>query len=68
DTAALIKALEGHEFDGPKEGKSAFRVSDNQYVQDVLVEEAFGKELGLGYCKILARVQGATVKENTCTL
>ena len=37
DTAALIKALEGHEFDGLKEGKSGFRASDHQHVQDVLV-------------------------------
>ena len=43
DTAALIKALEGHEFDGLKEGKSVFRASDHQHVQDVLVGEAFGR-------------------------
>jgi branched-chain amino acid transport system substrate-binding protein len=61
DTAALIKALEGHEFDGLKEGKSAFRASDHQHVQDVLVGEAFGKELGLGHYKILATVSGETV-------
>lgn len=59
DTAALIKALEGHEFDGLKEGKSLFRASDHQHVQDVLVGEAFGKELGLGHYKILATVSGA---------
>jgi branched-chain amino acid transport system substrate-binding protein len=58
DTAALIKALEGHEFDGLKEGKSVFRASDHQHVQDVLVGEAYGKELGLGHYKILATVSG----------
>jgi branched-chain amino acid transport system substrate-binding protein len=58
DTGALIKALEGHEFDGLKEGKSFFRVSDHQHVQDVLVGEAYGKELGLGHYKILATVPG----------
>jgi branched-chain amino acid transport system substrate-binding protein len=72
DTAGLIKALEGHEFDGLKEGKSAFRASDHQHVQDVLVGEAFGKELGLGHYKILATVTGdrvaGTVKQNTCKL
>ncbi|MEQ1795946.1 MAG: ABC transporter substrate-binding protein [Nitrospira sp.] len=58
ETATLIKALEGHEFDGLKEGKSVFRASDHQHVQDVLVGEAFGKELGLGHYKILATVSG----------
>ena len=58
DTAMLIKALEGHEFDGLKEGRSIFRASDHQHVQDVLVGEAFGKELGLGHYKILATVPG----------
>ena len=56
-----IKALEGHEFDGLKEGKSTFRASDHQHVQDVLVGEAFGKELGLGHYKILATVTGDAV-------
>jgi branched-chain amino acid transport system substrate-binding protein len=58
ETAALIKALEGHDFDGLKEGKSYFRATDHQHVQDVLVGEAFGKELGLGHYKILATVSG----------
>jgi branched-chain amino acid transport system substrate-binding protein len=58
DTAALIKALEGHEFDGLKEGKSVFRASDHQHVQDVLVGEAYGKELGLGHYKILSTISG----------
>lgn len=58
DTVALIKALEGHEFDGLKEGKSIFRASDHQHVQDVLVGEAYGKELGLGHYRILATVPG----------
>lgn len=61
ETAALIKALEGHEFDGLKEGRSVFRAADHQHVQDVLVGEAYGKELGLGHYKILARVPGDTV-------
>jgi branched-chain amino acid transport system substrate-binding protein len=72
DTAGLIKALEGHEFDGLKVGKSSFRASDHQHLQDVLVGEAFGKELGLGHYKILATVTGdrvaGTVKQNTCKL
>ena len=59
ETAALIKALEGHEFDGLKEGKSVFRASDHQHVQDVLVGEAYGKELGLGHYKILSTVAGS---------
>ena len=58
ETAGLIKALAGHEFDGLKEGKSVFRASDHQHVQDVLVGEAYGKELGLGHYKILATVPG----------
>ena len=59
DTAMLIKALEGHEFDGLKEGKSIFRASDHQHIQDVLVGEAYGKELGLGHYKILSTVAGS---------
>jgi len=50
--------LEGHEFDDLKEGKSAFRASDHQHVQDALVGEALGKELGLGHYKILATAPG----------
>jgi len=61
DAQALIKALEGHEFDGLKEGRSYFRAADHQHVQDVLVGEAYGKELGLGHYKILARVGGEGV-------
>jgi branched-chain amino acid transport system substrate-binding protein len=61
ETAAVIKALEGHEFDGLKDGRSVFRASDHQHVQDVLVGEAFGKELGLGHYKILATVPGASL-------
>lgn len=72
ETAGLIKALEGHEFDGLKVGKSTFRARDHQHVQDVLVGEAFGKELGLGHYKILATVAGdrvaGTVEQNTCKL
>ncbi len=61
ETSALIKALDGHEFDGLKAGKSYFRASDHQHVQDVLVGEAFGKELGLGHYKILATVPGDAI-------
>ena len=72
DTAAVIKALEGHAFDGLKEGRSYFRAWDHQHVQDVLVGEACGKELGLGHYKILATVPGdavaGPVERNTCTL
>ena len=72
DTATLIKALEGHEFDGLKAGKSYFRASDHQHVQDVLVGEAFGKELGLGHYKILATIPGdsnlGAVDHHTCKL
>lgn len=64
DTGALIKALEGHEFDGLKEGRSYFRSWDHQHVQDVLVGEAYGKELGLGHYKILATVSGESVAGN----
>jgi len=72
DTAALIKALEGHEFDGLKEGKSVFRAADHQHIQDVLVGEAFGKELGLGHYKILSTVAGpsnpGSTDQHHCTL
>jgi branched-chain amino acid transport system substrate-binding protein len=61
ETSALVKALEGHEFDGLKEGKSYFRAADHQHVQDVLIGEAYGKELGLGHYKIIATVKGDTV-------
>lgn len=61
ETVALIKALEGHEFDGLKEGMSAFRAADHQHVQDVLVGEAYGKELGLGHYRILATIPGEAV-------
>jgi len=49
-----------------------FRAADHQHVQDVLVGEAFGKELGLGHYKILATVPGETVAGSVdqpiCTL
>lgn len=64
DTAGPIKQLEGHEFDGQKVGKSSFCAWDHQHVQDVLVGEAFGKELGLGHHKILATVAGDAVAGN----
>lgn len=71
EASALIEVLEGHEFDGLKEGRSYFRASDHQHVQDVLVGEAYGKELGLGHYKILATVAGesvATVQSGSCQL
>ena len=61
DTAAVVKALEGHEFDGLKEGRSYFRAWDHQHVQDVLVGKAYGKELGLGHYQILSTVPGEAV-------
>src|SRR5437667_2944486 len=72
DTAAVIRALEGHEFDGLKEGRSYFRAWDHQHVQDVLVGQAYGKELGLGHYQILATAPGDAVAgsrdQNTCKL
>src|SRR6058998_3425550 len=72
DTAAVIKALEGHDFDGLKEGRSYFRAWDHQHVQDVLVGQAYGKELGLGHYQLLATVPGDAVagglEQNTCRL
>jgi branched-chain amino acid transport system substrate-binding protein len=72
ETGAVIKALEGHQFDGLKEGRSYFRAADHQHVQDVLVGEAYGKELGLGHYKILATVAGdeiaAPSDDNRCRL
>ncbi len=61
ETPAVIKALEGHEFDGLKEGRSYFRARDHQHVQDVLVGKAYGKELGLGHYQLLATVPGDVV-------
>src|SRR3989449_7144982 len=72
DTAAVIKSLEGHEFDGLKEGRSYFRAWDHQHVQDVLIGQAYGKELGLGHYQILATVPGDAVagsrRQNACRL
>ena len=61
ETGAVIKALEGHAFDGLKEGPSYFRASDHQHVQDVLIGKAYGKELGLGHYQLLATVPGDAV-------
>jgi branched-chain amino acid transport system substrate-binding protein len=61
EPAFLIKTLEGHAFDGLKEGRSYFRAEDHQHVQDILVGEAYGKELGLGHYKILVTVSGDDV-------
>jgi branched-chain amino acid transport system substrate-binding protein len=72
DTGAVIKALEGHEFDGLKEGRSYFRAWDHQHVQDILIGQAYGKELGLGHYQILATVPGDSVAgnrdQNVCVL
>lgn len=72
ETQAVIKALEGHEFDGLKPGRSYFRAWDHQHVQDVLVGQAFGKELGLGHYKLLDTVSGEAVAggqgQNDCRL
>ncbi len=72
ETQAVIKALEGHEFDGLKEGRSYFRAWDHQHVQDVLVGKAYGKELGLGHYQLLATVSGdlaaSTQDQNVCAL
>src|SRR3989449_1035366 len=65
DTAAVIKSLEGHEFDGLKEGRSYFRAWDHQHVQDVLVGQAYGKEFGLGHYQILATVPGDAAAAET---
>lgn len=61
DTQAVIKALEGHEFDGLKEGHSYFRAADHQHVQDLLVGKAYGMELGLGHYQLLATIPGDSV-------
>ena len=71
ETDAVIKALEGHEFDGLKEGRSFVRKPDHQCVQDVLVGQAYGKELGLGHYQILATVPSHAAAgdyQNTCHL
>jgi branched-chain amino acid transport system substrate-binding protein len=72
ETSALIKALAGHEFDGLKEGRSYFRTEDHQCVQDVLVGQAYGKELGLGHYQILATVSGdsnaGNQRQSACSL
>jgi branched-chain amino acid transport system substrate-binding protein len=69
DGAALVAALEGHQFDGLKEGRSYFRASDHQHVQDVLVGQAYGKELGLGHYQIVATMPGDAVSraDEACT-
>lgn len=71
DTSVLIKTLAGHEFDGLKESRSYFRASDHQCVQDVLVGQAYGKELGLGHYQIVATVSGAAnagESQSACSL
>lgn len=72
ETSAIIKALAGYEFDGLKEARSYFRAADHQCVQDVLVGQAYGKELGLGHYQILATVpgnaNGGDVPQKSCSL
>lgn len=72
NTAAVIEALDGHAFDGLKEGRSYFRRVDHQHVQDVLVGKAYGKELGLGHYQILATVAGESIvtpsEQTTCKI
>src|SRR5256712_2768411 len=48
DTAAVIKALEGHEFDGLKAGRAHVHARGPPHAQGVLVGQAHGKETGLG--------------------
>ena len=66
----MLDALEGHEFDRLKEGRSYFRSQDHQHVRDVLVGQAYVKELGLGHYKIVATVPGERVagthEQTTC--
>ena len=45
-------------LDGSSAASDVYKRQDHQHVQDVLVGEAFGKELGLGHYKILATVPG----------
>lgn len=72
ETSAVIKQLEGHQFDGLKEGRSVFRASDHLHVQDVLVGEAYGRELGLGHFKIVTTLRGdanpAASDRGVCTM
>mgnify|MGYP001261620278 CR=1 FL=1 len=72
DVSALVKTLEGHSFDGLKEGPSFFRAWDHQHIQDILVGKAFGKELGLGHYEILETVPGDAITirrdQSTCQL
>jgi len=52
--------------------RSWLLIRDHQHVQDVLVGEAFGKELGLGHYKFLATVPGnapvGLMENNSCKL
>lgn len=64
ETSSLLYALEGHEFDGLKEGKSVFRASDHQHVQDVLVGNALGKDLDVGHYQILASMPGEAIADS----
>ena len=58
EAGPIVKALAGYEFDGLKEGRSYFRAEDHQCVQDVLVGQAYGKELGLGHYQLLGTATG----------
>jgi branched-chain amino acid transport system substrate-binding protein len=58
EAGPLINMLAGYEFDGLKEGPSYFRAEDHQCVQDVLVGQAYGKELGLGHYQLVGTTTG----------
>src|SRR3989454_7770936 len=61
DTAAVIKALEGHEFDGLKAGRAYFPAWDHPPVPDGLLGQAYGKGIGPGPHQILATVPGGAI-------
>jgi branched-chain amino acid transport system substrate-binding protein len=61
DTIPVIKALEGHKFDGLKWNPSYWRAWDHQNIQDVLVCKAQypqGFKTWADYFKILGHVKG----------
>src|SRR2546425_2098419 len=49
DTAAVIKALEGHEFDGLKAGRSQFPARGPHQLPGLLLRPASGKEIRPGH-------------------
>ena len=72
EAGPIVKALAGYEFDGLKEGRSYFRAEDHECVQDVLVGQAYGKELGLGHYQLLGDATGkqltADDQRKSCSL